>query len=96
MNNQPVNATAETTPNTKAERERQPAESANIGLGMLIADFDLGRYEPVAVVSSVGEAREIAASNLLYRQARDLDSPEEYVIWAQDSRGIYREVQRFL
>ncbi len=42
-------------------------ETTELGLAMLIAEAEDGRYEPVAVVANVGEAREVAAGDLAGR-----------------------------
>lgn len=42
----------------------------DLGLAILIAEDDDGRYEPVAVVGSIAEGREIAASDLRGRMRR--------------------------
>jgi hypothetical protein len=71
-------------------------ESTQLGLAMLIAEDEEGRYEPVAVVASIGEAREIAASDLRGRM-RSLERgedpglcPYEYKVWANGIDGCYR------
>jgi hypothetical protein len=73
-------------------------DDANLGLAMLIAEFGEGKYEPVAAVSSLNEAREIAASDMRARM-KDLERggepvcPERYVVWAQRADGSYRQVK---
>ena len=62
---------------------------------MLIAETDDGHYEPVAVVASIDEAREIAASDLRGRM-RDRAGetpacPVSYKVWARGMEGNYRE-----
>jgi hypothetical protein len=65
-----------------------------LGLAMLIAEDEDGHYEPVAVVASINEAKEIAESNMRYRM-RDLERggapacPECYKVWAQGLGGEY-------
>ena len=73
-----------------------------LGLAMLIAEDEDGHYEPVGVVSTIDEGREIAASNLRYRM-RELERggdpglcPYEYKIWAQGVDGDYRTAATFL
>jgi hypothetical protein len=71
-------------------------DSTNLGLAMLIAESEDGQYEPVAVVASIGEAREIAASDLKGRMRRlDRDQetglcPYTYKVWANGIDGDYR------
>jgi hypothetical protein len=71
-------------------------DSTNLGLAMLIAESADGQYEPVAVVASIGEAREIAESDLkgrMRRLDRDQDPglcPYAYKVWANGIDGDYR------
>jgi len=71
-------------------------DSTNLGLAMLIAESEDGQYEPVGVVASIGEAREIATSDLKGRMRR-LDRgndpgpcPYSYRVWANGIDGDYR------
>ena len=67
-----------------------------LGLAMLIAEDEEGHYEPVAVTSTINEARELAASDMRGRQRRlERDEnaglcPYEYKVWAQGIDGDYR------
>ena len=76
-------------------------DDANLGLAMLIAEFDGGSYQPVAPVSSISEAREIAASDMRAR-TKELERggeptcPERYVVWAQGLDGSYRQVKEIM
>ena len=76
-------------------------DAKNLGLAMLIAEDEEGHYEPIAPVSSIAEAREIAQSNLrgkMRRLERDEDPglcPDFYKVWAQGIDGGYRPVQEF-
>src|ERR1035441_8633882 len=57
---------------TKKQQKQTPTsgfaipltDSTDLGLAMLIAEFEDGQYEPVGVVASIREAREIAESDL--------------------------------
>lgn len=66
-----------------------------LGLAMLIAEDDDGHYEPVAVVVSIAEAREVAQSDLsgrMRRLERDEDPglcPTRYKVWARGVDGYY-------
>ena len=65
-------------------------DSTDLGLAMLIAESEDGHYEPVAVVGSVGEARELANLDMTSRMRRVEDDgepfcPDLYRVWA---RGI--------
>jgi hypothetical protein len=72
-------------------------DDTELGLAMLIADLGGGHYQPIGVVVSIDEAREIAASDM-----RDLEAgkspacPESYVVWAQGLDGDYREAKRLM
>jgi hypothetical protein len=83
------------------EKTIEIKDDANLGLAMLIAEFGEGNYQPVAAVSSINEAREIAASNVRGR-AKELERggepacPERYVVWAQGPDGSYRQVKEIM
>ena len=70
-------------------------DSTNLGLAMLIAESEDGQYEPVGVVASISEAREIAGSDLkgrMRRLERDQDPglcPYNYKVWAAGIEGGY-------
>ena len=72
-----------------------------LGLAMLIAEDEEGHYEPVAVASTINEAKELATSDLRGR-TRDLDRggapmcPYEYKVWAQGVDGDYLVATTFL
>jgi hypothetical protein len=68
-------------------------DSTNLGLATLITEDEEGHYEPVSVVSSISEAREIAASDLKGRMCR-LERgddpgfcPYSYKVWAAGIEG---------
>jgi len=71
-------------------------DDTELGLAMLIAEDEEGRYEPVGVVISINEAREIAASDMRGRMRcleRGGDAglcPYEYKVWAPGLDGDYR------
>jgi hypothetical protein len=66
-----------------------------LGLAMLIAEDVDGRYEPIAVVVSIAEGREIAASDFRSRMRRlERDEnpglcPTRYKVWARGLEGHY-------
>jgi hypothetical protein len=76
-------------------------DDANLGLAMLIAEFGEGDCQPVAVVVSINEAREIAASDMRAR-TKELERggepacPERYIVWAQGPDGSYRQVREIM
>jgi hypothetical protein len=68
----------------------------DLGMAMLIAESEDGQHEPVAVVGTIGEAREAAKSDLRNRMRR-LELGEEpglcptlYKVWARGIDGSYR------
>ena len=69
-------------------------DDTELGLAILVAEFGDGNYQPVGVVVSINEAREIAASDMRGRM-RDLERgktpacPERYMVWAQGIDGEY-------
>jgi hypothetical protein len=76
-------------------------DDTELGLAMLIAYLGDGFYQPIGVVVSINEAREIAASDLQGRK-RGIEAgktsalPRSYVVWAQGLEGDYREVKRLM
>jgi hypothetical protein len=68
----------------------------DLGLAMLIVEGEDGQHEPVAVVGSIGEARETAESDLrdrMRRLERGEDAglcPTLYRVWARGIDGTYR------
>jgi len=71
-----------------------------LGLAMLIAETEDGRYEPVAVVATVAEAQEIAASDFARRvketsKGEDVACPARYAIWAQGVGGEYKPLREY-
>ncbi len=67
----------------------------DLGLAMLIAENEEGRYEPVAVASSISEAKELAESDFRGRMRRLERTgggrlcPIRYNLWAQGVDGDY-------
>lgn len=71
-----------------------------LGLAMLIAETEDGRYEPVAVVATVAEAQEIAQSDFARRfketsKGEDVACPARYAIWAQGVGGEYKPLREY-
>lgn len=67
----------------------------DLGLAMLIAEDDEGQYEPVAVASTINEAKELAESDLRSRMRR-LERGDDpgicpfmYKLWARGMDGPY-------
>ncbi|MGA7410352.1 MAG: hypothetical protein WBW33_07690 [Bryobacteraceae bacterium] len=67
-----------------------------LGLALLIAENEEGHYEPVAHVSTINEAKELAADDLRRRRERlerDEDPrlcPCTYKLWAHGIEGDFR------
>jgi hypothetical protein len=67
----------------------------DLGMAMLIAESEDGQHEPVAVVGTISEAREVAKNDLSGRMRR-LELGEEplcpslYKVWARGVDGSYR------
>ena len=68
----------------------------DLGLALLIAEDDEGRYQPLANVSTINEAKEIAADDLRRRRERlerDEDPglcPYTYKLWSRGTDGEFR------
>jgi hypothetical protein len=70
-------------------------ESTDLGLAMLIAEFADGHYRPVAVVTNIREAREVARSDFRDRKRRleqggEGICPHAYIVWARAIDGEQR------
>jgi hypothetical protein len=71
-------------------------DDTDLGLALLIAEDDEGRYQQVANVSTINEAKELAAADLRCRRAhleRDEDPglcPYAYKLWARGVDGQFR------
>ena len=74
---------------------KQPAtdETRELAFGtLLVAEAEDGSYQPVGVVSTIEEARTLAAENIRQRQS-DLAKgespmcPDRYVIWQRGRKG---------
>ncbi|MGO9231040.1 MAG: hypothetical protein ACLQKA_17765 [Bryobacteraceae bacterium] len=73
-----------------------------LGLAVLVTEDEEGHYEPVAVASTINEAKELATSDLRGRM-RQLERggdpglcPYEYKVWAQGIDGDYLVATTFL
>jgi hypothetical protein len=90
---------------TKTNPEATPGfairinDDTNLGLAILVAELAGGGYQPIGVVVSINEAKEIAEGNMRSRM-RDLERgkdpacPDEYVVWAQGLDGEYCRAAR--
>ncbi len=76
-------------------------DDTELGLAILVAEFGENAYQPIGVVVSINEAREIAAGDMRGRM-RDLEAgktpacPEAYAVWAQGLDGDYRVAGRIM
>jgi len=68
----------------------------DLGLALLIVEDEQGHYEPVANVSTINEAKVLAADDLCSRRER-LDCDEDpvlcpcaYKLWARGTNGEFR------
>jgi hypothetical protein len=72
----------------------QIKDDTELGLAILVAEFADGTYQPIGVVVSINEAKEIAEGNMRCRM-RELERggepacPECYKVWAQGLGGEY-------
>ena len=94
-------AQTKNNPNTTPGFAIEVQEDTELGSGILIADFGDVGYQPVGIVTSISEARELADDDLR-RRTRDLEAggepqcPETYIIWARGQEGEYRELKRIM
>ena len=78
-------------------RSRVIEDVTELGIGMLIAESEDGSYEPVAPVSTIREARELASNDLRARmssleQGGEPMCPILYRVWARNDRGEFTSV----
>jgi hypothetical protein len=90
--------------NTPTNNKRHPlfgrvATDSSLGIAILIAEDDDGRYWPIGLASTIGEAREIAESDMRVRM-RDLERgktpacPAVYTLWSCDLNGEYGVIRK--
>jgi hypothetical protein len=87
---------------TIAKKTTTPVdENMELGFGaMLLAEGEGGAYEPVGIVSTVSEAREIADGDFENRmvaieKGAEPMYPTRYVVWVRGDRGMYRTIITF-
>ncbi len=93
-----MNVTAMTTEkHTSNNGFSAPLENdTDLGLALLIVEDEQGHYQPVANVSTINEAKELAADDLrrrCERLERDEDPglcPYAYRLWARGTDGEFR------
>jgi hypothetical protein len=68
----------------------------DLGVALLVVEDEDGRYHPVATVSTINEAKHVAADDFLRRRER-LESDEDpglcpcaYKLWARGTDGGFR------
>lgn len=69
--------------------------NTQLGLAMLIVEDEERNYEPVAAVSTIREAREIADYDFEMRlqqtdRGESVLCPFRYKVWAQDGEGTFQ------
>jgi hypothetical protein len=75
-------------------------ETTDLGLAMLIIEDDAGGYEPIGVVATLSEAREIAEGDFRIR-LEELErggspmAPAIYKVFARGIDGFHHEAGRF-
>ena len=75
-------------------------DSTDLGLAMLIIEDDAGGYEPIGVVATLREAREIAEDDFRIR-LEELErggspmAPAIYKVFARGADGFHHEAGRF-
>ena len=70
-------------------------ETTDLGQAMLIAESEDGDYEPIAIASTIREARELARDDVRSRMRRvERDDtplcPYTYKVWARGIDGEHR------
>jgi hypothetical protein len=96
----PLESPEDTTASTKSPNATpgfaiEIGPDTNLGLAILLAEDEEGHSEPVAVVVSINEAREIAVGDMR-RRRNELERgeapmcPYEYKVWAEGLGGGYR------
>ena len=96
-----------TKTNTKTKRSQQNSpfacpieEHTELGLAMLMVEDDNGHYEPLGVVVSISEGREVAEDDF-HRRLEQVQRGEEprvpalYKVFARGTDGSYHEASRF-
>ena len=79
-------------------RSRVIEETTELGIGMLIAESEDGAYEPVAPVTTIREARDMASEDLRGRMSSIEEGdetpmcPSLYRVWARNDRGEFTSV----
>ena len=92
-------------PKTKRTQKNSPfacpiEEHTELGLAMLMVEDDAGSYEPLGVVVSISEGREVAEDDFHLRLKR-VERGEEpmlpalYTVFASGTDGGYHEAGRF-
>jgi hypothetical protein len=72
-------------------------ETTELGIGILVAESENGAYEPVAPVSTIREATDMASGDLR-RRMDSLENgseplcPARHRVWARDDRGEFTSV----
>lgn len=77
-------------------------DDTDLSFAFLIAEDEEGRYEPVDVVSTISEARELAESNMRVKRERMENGedpglcPYVYRLWARGLEGVQTVAAMFV
>ena len=87
-----INIHVKTYTNSQEQTYTKITDATSLGLAMLTAEDEEGRYEPVSVVGSLDEAREAADDDMRSRMRRlekgeTLLCPFVYKVWARRMDG---------
>jgi hypothetical protein len=85
------------TPQTTSTAPERKAFDCQLDSGLLVAEAEVGGYEPVALVSTINEALELADTNFRRRlkefeQGRETMCPARYAVWARGFDGAFERV----
>ncbi|MEP7354742.1 MAG: hypothetical protein ABI824_16050 [Acidobacteriota bacterium] len=70
----------------------QTTPNNDLGTALLVIEFEGGAHQPLALVSTLAEAREIVEYNFgsRARNANESACPTTYRLWARDDRGEFQ------
>jgi hypothetical protein len=85
------------TPQTTSTAPDRKAFDRQLDSGLLVAEAEEGGYEPVALVSTINEALELADANFRPRMkefegGRETMCPARYAVWARGHDGAFERV----
>jgi len=85
------------TPQTTRTAPERKAFDKQLDSGLLVAEAGDGGYEPVALVSTINEAIELADDNFRRRmkdleRGRETMCPARYAVWARGFEGAFERI----